>query len=189
MKQTSTTVDLLEFTGKNNHPWGNEQGKRTFRALVDYLDARPALRVIGISLSGIEATDASFPRESVLSVARHFRNERGIYLVGVRNRDIVDNWRYAAAAKDQPIVIWYPKNEFEIIGPEMTSATASLVSYVLQAGEASAAQVAQDLNMTVQNASTRLKKLYVQGYFLRTEATADSGGIEFLYEAIKEKTS
>ena len=107
----------------------------------------------------------------------------------VQSRDIVDNWRYAAAAKEQPLVIWYPKNEFEIIGPEMSSATASLVSYVLHAGTVSAALVAQDLDMTVQNASTRLKKLYTQGYILRTEASAESGGIEFLYEAIKEKSS
>jgi hypothetical protein len=189
MKQTSMTVDLREFTDGKDHPYGNGQGKRTFRALVDHLDARPSLRILGISLGGLVATDASFPRESVLSVARHFRCERGIFLIGVRDRDMVDNWRYAAIAKEQPLVIWYPKNEFEIIGPDMGSATSSLVTYVLRAGSVSASQVAQDLDMTVQNASTRLKKLYTQGYVLRTEATAESGGIEFLYEAIKEKSS
>ncbi|MFL6671857.1 MAG: hypothetical protein ACJ8LG_01035 [Massilia sp.] len=99
---------------------------------------------------------------------------------------MVDNWRYAAIAKEQPLIIWSPDDEFEIIGPETSNATTELVSYVLRAGNVSAAQVAQDLDMTVQNASTRLKKLYMQGYILRTEATAESGGIEFVYEAIKE---
>jgi hypothetical protein len=188
MKQTSIIVNLLDFAEGNNHPYGNEQGKHTFRTLVHYLDARPWVRILGISLAGIVATDASFPRESVLSVARHFRCEKGIFLVEMRDRDMIDNWRYAAIAKDQPLVIWYPRNEFEIIGPDAGKATLELVSYVLQAGTVSASQVAEDLDITVQNASTRLKKLFMQGYILRTEETAESGGKEFLYEAIKDKS-
>jgi len=42
-----------------------------------------------------------------------------------------------------------------------------------------------DLGISVQNASTRLKKLVSQGYILRSEEVAESGGIEFIYQAIK----
>ena len=47
-------------------------------------------------------------------------------------------------------------------------------------------QVAGDLGLSVQNASTRLKNLVSQGYLMRMEDVADSGGIEFKYCAIKK---
>jgi hypothetical protein len=176
-------VKLRDFTD-SDRPFGNSQGKAVFRGLVDFVEAHPAVRVFGISLSGIEATDASFPRESVISLAKQLRGEKGIYLTDLHNRDLIDNWSYAALAKAQPLVIWTGQ-EFEIIGPEMNQATKTLVTYVLQQSQVTASQVAADLGLSVQNASTRLKNLVQQGYFLRVEEAAESGGIEFKYLAIK----
>jgi hypothetical protein len=176
-------VKLRDFTD-SDRPFGNSQGKAVFRGLADFVEAHPAVRVFGISLSGIEATDASFPRESVISLAKQLRGEKGIYLTELHNRDLIDNWSYAALAKAQPLVIWTGR-EFEIIGPEMNQATKTLVTYVLQQSQVTASQVAADLGLSVQNASTRLKNLVQQGYFLRVEEAAESGGIEFKYLAIK----
>jgi predicted transcriptional regulator len=97
---------------------------------------------------------------------------------------LIDNWSYAALAKAQPLVIWTGQ-EFEIIGPEMNQATKTLVTYVLQQSQVTTSQVAADLGLSVQNASTRLKNLVQQGYFLRVEEVAETGGIEFKYLAIK----
>jgi predicted transcriptional regulator len=41
------------------------------------------------------------------------------------------------------------------------------------------------MNLSVQNASSKLKKLVDDGYILRFEETAESGGIEFIYQAIE----
>jgi len=35
--------------------------------------------------------------------------------------------------------------------------------------------------ISIQNASAKLKKLYNSGYLSRSEETAESGGIEFIY--------
>lgn len=183
MNQKSIVLRLLDFTGVDR-PFGNAQGKAVFRKLADFVDSHLGVRVFGISLDGIEATDASFPRESVISLAKQFRGERGIFLVDIHNRDLIDNWNYAALAKEQPIVIWNGP-DFEVIGAEMNHATKTLVEYVLQKGEVTTSQVAADLGLSVQNASTRLKNLVLQGYFLRVEEVADSGGIEFKYLAIR----
>lgn len=183
MNQKSIVLRLLDFTGVDR-PFGNTQGKAVFRKLADFVDSHPGVRVFGISLAGIEATDASFPRESVISLAKQLRGERGIFLVDIHNRDLIDNWHYAALAKEQPIVIWNGP-DFEVIGAEMNQATKTLVEYVLQKGEVTTSQVAADLGLSVQNASTRLKNLVLQGYFLRVEEAADSGGIEFKYLAVK----
>jgi predicted transcriptional regulator len=42
------------------------------------------------------------------------------------------------------------------------------------------------LKISVPNASTKLKKLLDNGYLLRAEEAAESGGIEFMYHAIAE---
>ncbi len=45
-------------------------------------------------------------------------------------------------------------------------------------------QVAQALEMSVQNASTRLKRLSEEGFITRVEMSAGSGGKEFVYKVI-----
>jgi len=176
-------MKLLDFTSSAS-PFGNVEGKAVFRKLVDFIDANPHAKVIGISLDGIESTDASFPRESVIAVAKHYRGERGIFLTDLNDRDLIDNWTYAARAKDQPMVIWNA-DTFELIGPEINPSTRTLVDYVLDKRAVLASQAAADLGLSVQNASTRLKGLVAAGYFLRAEEAAGSGGIEFKYRAIR----
>jgi hypothetical protein len=183
MNQNKLRIGLRQFT-KDDHPFGNVQGKEAFRKLADYIDSHPQVSIFGISLKDIEATDASFPRESVVSIAKQYRGEKGFFLEDMRGRDLIDNWRYAAEAKDQPLVIWND-GVFEVIGPEINVSTQRLVKYVLEEGQVSASKAAVDLDMSVQNASTRLKKLFELGYILRSGAAADSGGIEYLYHAIK----
>lgn len=183
MNQTSMVVNLLSFTSSAN-PFGNVEGKSVFRKLVDLVEEHSRTQIFGVSLKGIKATDASFPRESVVSLAKHFRGERGVFLTDLHNRDLIDNWTYAARAKEQPLVIW-SGGTFEIIGPELNPATRSLVEYVLEKRSILASQAAADLGLSVQNASTRLKGLVAAGYLLREEDVAESGGIEFKYRAIR----
>jgi len=183
MKQNKLVVNLRDLTN-DDHPFGNVQGKEVFRKLTDYIDLNPSVLFFGISLAGIEATDASFPRESVISVAKRYREVKGIYLEQIKNKDILDNWNYAARALEQPLIYWDGDRPI-ILGPEMTAAAKELIDYVLAKGSVLASQVAADLDITVQNSSTRLKKLVAQGYILRNEVAAETGGIEYAYQAIK----
>ena len=185
MKQNSIKTKLLDFTN-SDLPFGNIQGKETFRKLSGFVDSHPNYQIFGISLEGIQTTDISFPRESVLSIAKLYRGQKGFYLEGMNqnDRDLFDNWQGAAAAKDQPLVIWY-ENSYEIIGPEISPSNLELINYVLENKSVTTSKVAFDLNITVHNASTKLKKLVDQGYIMRSEDVAESGGIEFIYHAIK----
>lgn len=171
------------MTLAGDRPFGNAQGKEVFRKLLEIVDAHPEADVFGISLAGIVATDASFPRESVIAAAKQLRAEKGFYLCDVTDRDVIDNWSYAARAKEQPIVIWRGE-EFEILGPELGSAGRQMVDYVLRHSPALASEVAAALHLSVPNASTRLKHLVLSGYFLRTDDVAPTGGIEYRYKAI-----
>lgn len=184
MKQNLKIISLHEFTN-DDHPFGNVQGKEVFRKLSDYVDANPLINIFGISLKGIVATDASFPRESVVALAKQYRGEKGFYLLNLYDRDLIDNWKYAALAKEQPLVIW-ADNKFEIIGPDISTSNLELVHYILENQSVTTAEVAEALNITTQNASTKLKKLVNQGYIMRLEEVAKSGGIEYTYHSINK---
>ena len=184
MNQNPNLINLLEITDGNNHPFGNVQGKEAFRKLSDYIVSHPTYSIFEISLAGIIATDASFPRESVISIAKLYRESKGFYLTNVQNQDTLDNWDYAAAAKEQPLIFW-DGDTYKILGSTLTASTKGLVDYVLTKGPILASQLAADLGLSVQNASTRLKKVVEEGYILRMEAVAESGGIEYIYQAIK----
>lgn len=183
MKENRTILRLRDFTS-SDHPFGNVQGRETLRNLVDFVDTHPDQTVFGISLDGIAATDASFPRESVISLAKQFRGEKWFFLQDFSSKDLVDNWRYAAQAKDQPLMIWKGE-DFEIIGPSVSSATEELIAYVVKNGMVTAAKVAADLKLSIHNASTRLKRLVSEGYLMRSEEIAQSGGIEYIYRPCK----
>ena len=176
-------TSLRTFTS-SDHPYGNSEGKEVLRKLSEFVEHNAACNVFGISLKGITATDASFPRESVVTLAKQLRGENGFYLTDLVDRDLIDNWSYAALAKDQPLVIWH-ESGFEIIGPELNKSTRDLVEFVLERGAVLTSQVATELGLSVPNASTRLKNLVTQGYLLRSEDAAQTGGIEFKYSAIK----
>ncbi|AYQ84017.1 winged helix-turn-helix domain-containing protein [Pseudomonas aeruginosa] len=184
MNQKSITVKLIDFT-EDDHPFGNVQGKATFGRLTEFVDAHPQYSIFGVSLAGIEATDASFPRESVVAVAKLFKGERGFFLKDLKSRDLLDNWSYAAQAKDIPLTVW-TNDGYDIIGPEISSSTRELLDCVLSQRSVTAAKVAETLQISVPNASTKLKKLKDQGYILRAEEAAESGGIEYVYLAIGE---
>jgi len=183
MNEIPVKIVLREFT-PDDHPFGNIQGRETLRKLVDFVETHPRQKIFAVSLEGIEVTDASFPRESVVSLAKQYRGEKWFFLEGFCSRDLVDNWRYAAQAKEQPFIIW-KGDEFEIIGPSMNSSTEELVKYVVRNGAVTASRVAADLGLSIHNASTRLKRLVGEGYLMRTEEIAPSGGIEFIYRPCK----
>lgn len=183
MNQINNILILREFT-TDDHPFGNVQGRECFRRLLEYIESHPQYKIFGISLAGIKATDASFPRESVVALAKQYRGEKGFFLQDLHSRDLIDNWRYAALAKDQPLVIWVGDN-FEIIGPPINSSAGELVKYVLEKRIVTASKAANDLKISVANASTRLKRLASDGYLMRSEEIAESGGKEFIYLAIK----
>ena len=102
----------------------------------------------------------------------------------MNNIDLIDNWSYGAIAKEQPLTIWNG-SKYQTIGPETSDANKPLLDYILKNRAATTSQVAKYFDITAQNASTRLKKIYSAGYINRTEETAETGGKEFVYKAIK----
>jgi hypothetical protein len=182
MKQNKITMLLLDFT-EDDHPFGNKQGRQVLVKLSDYIDEHEA-EIYEVSLDGIVATDASFPRESVISLAKMHKGHKGFYLTGNLSKDLLDNWHYAAIAKEQPL-IFKVDGGYKVIGDEPKAGAKDLLDFIMEEGEVTTAKVVRKFGGSAQNASAKLKKLYATGLIVGHKGVAESGGLEFVYRAIK----
>jgi hypothetical protein len=182
MKQAGRIL-LRELMGDQDG-WGTDEGRAVFGKLIDQVEAHPEVQVFQVSLSGVRRTDSSFPRESVMELARRYRKRLGFCLIDATSADLLENWDFAAQKKEQPLFVWNGNN-YRIIGPRPTKGTARLVDFVCGRRETRASDAADNLSLSLTNASTKLKQLWEQGFVLRREEIADSGGIEFVYIAIR----
>ncbi|WP_199449544.1 winged helix-turn-helix transcriptional regulator [Vibrio harveyi] len=176
-------IKLLDFT-QDEHPNGNVKGKKVFNDLKSFVDNHLEVGTFVVSLKGIIATDASFPRESVISLASFYRGEKYFCLTDIDDdQDLMDNWTYAAAAKDQPITVW-SSGVVQFIGPDMTKSEKELLELLKAKGKVATSEVSKELDISSQNASTRLKNIFKKGYVQRVEEVAESGGKEFIYKLV-----
>ena len=164
--------------------WGHDEGRLVYSKLLSLVEANPATLVFAISLEGVRRTDASFPRESVVELAKRYRGFRGFCLVDVPDQDLLDNWEAAATKRVQPIVVW-DGDKYRIIGPPPSEGNHKMFNYVSCVPSTTAGTAASALDYLVPNASNKLKQLWLEGYILRRERTAPSGGVEFEYFRIK----
>jgi hypothetical protein len=181
MKQDNILLRLIEFA--NDHPFGNKQGRDVLIKLSGYIDDHEA-DIYEVSLDGIIATDASFPRESVISLAKMYKGEKGFFLTGNLSKDLLDNWHYAAIAKEQPLIL-ITNDGYKVIGPEPKAGSKELLDFIMDEGEVTTAKIVQKFGGSAQNASAKLKKLFATGLILGRKTIAESGGLEFVYRAIK----
>ncbi|QBF24408.1 DNA-binding protein [Pseudomonas tructae] len=182
MNQNAITLKLIDFTDEEVNPYGTTLGKLAFSKFISHLDTVQKISVVAISFGNVSA-DSSYLREAVISVIKHYRNEKFFYVTDLKNADVRDNCHYAAEAKKQPVIAW-EGDEYWILGPQPSPSNLSLLELVLKKRSVTTAWVATELDISVQNASTKLKRLVEEGYIMRREEAAESGGIEYVYAAI-----
>ena len=186
MKQKFTPViQLIDlFPPTVDSAFGSDRGRAIYQELALFADKCQVQSVIGISLKGITKTDASFPRESVVALVKSKRGEQGFYLSDFDNRDLMDNWDYAAKARGQNLIV-LQDHRFRMLGPKLNESTIDLITYIYTEGVVTTSKVAEQFAISAQNASGRLKKLYNQGLILGSKELAASGGVEYRFTAIK----
>lgn len=181
MKQKISHVRFIDFSGEAN-PYGTLRGKQTYEKLVDFIESSPAY-ILGISFDGLTGADSSYLRESLISVVKKFKDERSIFIQDLTDRDIIYNLKLAAEAKSQPIVNWVG-SECMVLGPEPSPSNRALLDLVISNRSLTTSKASSTLDISVQNASTKLKKLFEDGYITRSEEAAETGGKEYIYHAI-----
>jgi hypothetical protein len=134
-------------------------------------------------MKGVQRVDISFASETVVELARRYRGTKGFCLVDLTDPDLIENWDAAAAKKGQPLLVWQNKSA-RLIGAEPTQGCQEAFRFALERPQARAAEFAETKDMSIANASMKFKQLWDQGFLLRRESSADTGGVEYVYHRI-----
>jgi len=164
--------------------WGRPQGRAVLDRLITAVESRPEQRVVKLSMEGVERIDASFASEAIVELVRRYRGEKGICLVDLSDAEVRFNVDLAAARVNVPVTVWNGK-VVEVIGGQPSTGNRGALEFALGRSEARATEFAESAEaMSIANASTKFKQLWEQGFLLRSESAADSGGVEYLYQRI-----
>lgn len=181
MNEKNYIIDLRHFTDSPN-PYGTSRGREAHAKLVDYIDSLHGASIVGISLANMAGADMSFFRECLIYTVKRYSNQIHFYVCDI-DEDLFSNLQGAANLGGQRLTCWVG-NECRFVGPETSASNKALLELVVNNREATTTDAAAALDISVQNASTRLKRLSEEGFLLRTEAAAESGGKEFVYQVV-----
>ncbi len=153
--------------------------------MVDFVEDHPGVLIFQVSLVGVKRVDISFASETIVELANRYRKLKGFCFIDLEDIDMIENWAAAAERKSQPLITWHEK-EGKAIGPSPAKGALGAFDFAMQQEISKASSfVAASPGMTIANASMKFKQLWENGFLLRQESVAGSGGIEFAYFRIK----
>jgi hypothetical protein len=184
MNERTCVIALRDYMD-DGEGWGREQGREVFRRLLERVEAASAgCAVFRVSMRGVDRADISFASETLVELARRFRGSKGFCLIDLDDPDVRENYEAAAARKAQPLIVWTGATPI-VIGTQPSQGTREALEFALQRPYTRAAEFAlEKQGMTIANASMKFKQLWEQGFLLREESAADTGGVEYVYSRI-----
>lgn len=184
MKEIVAVLRLREFM-TSDEGWGREAGREVYRKLVDFVESKPGTTIFKISLANVKRIDISFASETVVEIARKHRGSKGFCFTDLVDPDMEENWEAAAERAKQPLMKWHGTKS-SILGVRPSVGVSDALDFALSREETRASEFASaHKSVSITNASTKFKQLWEQGFLLRRESNAESGGMEYLYVAIK----
>jgi len=182
MNQTATLLPLAEFMTAPDG-WGRAQGREVYPKLLDFVETVPGALVLQVSFKGVRRIDISFASETVVELAARYKAKKGICLIDVTDTDVLENIDAAAVRKGMPLTVWTGSRP-KVLGLSPSQGNEAALNFALSKAKIKAAELASAVGVSVTNASTKLKQLWDQGFLLRREEPAESGGIEYSYYRI-----
>jgi hypothetical protein len=184
MNENAVEIQLRAFM-ESSEGWGRNQGREAYQKLIDFIEKHAGILVFQISVEGVRRIDISFASETIIELARRYRGNKGFCFIDLTDPDMRENWDAAAERKSQPIMVW---EEFQgqVIGIKPSQGLMEAFRFALERPFVRAAEfAAASSGISIANASSKFKQLWTQGFLLRREDVAESGGVEFIYYRIR----
>jgi len=175
-------LPLVDFMDRPEG-WGRSQGREVYQRLLGFVEENPGVGVFRISMHGVQRVDISFSSEAIVELARRFRKIKGFCLTDVTDSDLLENIDAACVKKDQPMLVIQDRAQ-ALIGPSPSEGTREALEFAMEHPEVLASELALEKGISLPNASMKLKALWDQGFLMRNEAIADTGGVEYRYRRI-----
>lgn len=176
-------LELRNFMDRDEG-WGRAEGRSIYPRILAFIESNPGHPVFRVSLKGVTRVDISFASETLVELARRFRGSKGFCFVDLDDPDMEENWDAAAMKKVQPITAW-SGGEARVLGVKPSQGTRDALAFALTVPTVRVAQFVEATPaISVANASSKFKQLWEQGFLLRQESAAETGGVEFVYSRI-----
>ncbi len=184
---TMNEVDRLRLRDfmDEDDGWGRVAGRETYGNLMPFIEGHPGTVVFRVSLKGVRRVDISFASETIVELARRYRGSKGFCFIDLKDADQQENWNAAAERSRQPLFKWDEHGRPTVMGLQPTQGVSDALQFALQREETRAAEFAGSSRVSITNASNKFKQLWEQGFLLRCEAVAESGGMEYVYARIR----
>ena len=182
MNEIATRLLPLRTLMDRPEGWGRSQGRNVYSRLLHFVEQNPGTVIFQISMKDVRRIDISFASETIIELARRFRRIKGFCLIDLADPDMIENIDAAGERKEQPILVW--GKTAEVIGLKPTEGTREAFQFAMGRSQARASEFAGQKNFSIANASMKFKQLWEQGFLLRRESAADTGGVEFVYHRI-----
>ena len=179
----SIRVLALRDAMDRSEGWGRQQGREVYQRMLHFVEENPGVLIFRVSMKGVNRVDISFASETVVELARRYRGKKGFCLVDLTDPDMIENLDAAAEKKDQPMMVWQDKSA-RLIGAEPSEGTRGAFEFAMGRTYTRAAEFAARRGITIANASMKFRQLWEQGFLLRRELAADTGGVEYVYQKI-----
>jgi len=176
-------VPVVECTGCE--PWGIEQGRTAFSKIDTSLRGRPEV-IVNLDFGGIVRFDSSCSREIIVGLIRKYRGARWFFVTGVANESVRENIDAAMLKSEVSVLYRRSKNAFGVLGVSLKPHLKETLDVVEKFGTTTSKEVAARLGgLALPACINRLKDLVDAGLVMRAEGTAESGGKEFLFAALR----
>jgi ribulose bisphosphate carboxylase small subunit len=162
---------------------GRAAGAAIRHRLIAEIDSKPADGTVRVSLQGVSKIDAGFAAEAVVALFTHYRGKRALYLADVADPDTLENVVAAAERAKSPITL-HDRDGVRVIGLTPPKSLRKALEFALARPEVRVGEYARQASITPQNTSNKFRALWQQGYLVRSEAKAPSGGVEYIYQRI-----
>ena len=164
--------------------WGRNEGRDVYHRMLQFVEGNAGTIVFKVSMKDVRRIDISFASETIVELARRYRRSKGFCVIDLTDEDLIENLDAAAAKKEQPILVWRGRSA-RLVGVEPSEGTREAFQFALGRAQSRAAEfVSEKRGMSIANASMKFKQLWNQGFLLRREAAAESGGVEYIYHRI-----
>jgi hypothetical protein len=179
MKLMNEVLPLRKFMDRPEG-WGRALGREVYPRLLGFVEDHPGTVVFQISMKDVQRVDISFASETIVELARRFRRVKGFCLIDLNDMDMIENIDAAGEKKHQPMLVWRDRSA-DLIGIKPGEGSREAFQFAMGRPQTRAAEFAAQKGISIANASMKFKQLWEQGFLLRRESTADTGGVEFVY--------
>ena len=179
----SFRVPIVE--GTSPEAWGIEQGRTAFGKIDAVLRDRSEA-IVQLDLAGVERLDVSCAREVIANLLRKYAGVRWFYATHVANESLRENIDAAMLKSNAVLLLRTGKTSMQVLGVPLKEHLKATLAVVEKRGVATSKDVAAEFKgLALTACINRLKDLVDAGLIMRVDGSAESGGKEFAYVALR----